>query len=134
MCASPRDPQLQELGLAWASAERRGDVATLDSLMCEDFVGIGRQGLTLTKQQWLARYIAGDLVQASFAWDSLTVHGFDAAAVLTGVPEHDSHHRNRAIDGQFRASLFVASQSERWRVAALQPVRVKRPARPPILP
>jgi hypothetical protein len=47
---------IDDLLTDWATAERNGDVSTLDRLMTDDFAGIGPLGFVLPKPVWLARF------------------------------------------------------------------------------
>ncbi|HEU5326797.1 MAG TPA: nuclear transport factor 2 family protein, partial [Thermomicrobiales bacterium] len=50
-----------ELGHRWTEAEQHADVATLATLLADDFVAVGPRGFVLNREQWLDRYRAGDL-------------------------------------------------------------------------
>jgi hypothetical protein len=43
----------------WTQAERTADVATLDTMLTDDFVGVGPLGLALPKPAWLGRHQSG---------------------------------------------------------------------------
>lgn len=98
------EDQLKELGQEWAIAELRGDAATLDDMLADDFVGIGARGFMLTKEQWLARYTSGDLRQHSFTWDDVQVRVYGDAAVATGRQTQQGTFQGNDIAGQFRVT------------------------------
>jgi hypothetical protein len=66
----------------WSAAERAGDTGKLDSLLTEDFVGIGRMGFSLPKAEWLARDQQG-LSYESFGLGETTVRAHRGAAIIT---------------------------------------------------
>ncbi|MGI8857712.1 MAG: nuclear transport factor 2 family protein [Thermomicrobiales bacterium] len=114
------DDHLKELGQEWAGAELRGDTATLDHMLADDFVGIGPRGFMLTKEQWLARYQSGDLRQHAFTWDEVAVRMYGDAAVATGRQTQQGTFQGHDIAGQFRVTQVFVRQGGRWLLAALQ--------------
>ena len=117
--------QILERGTRWADAERRGDVAALDTLLADDFVGIGPRGFTLTKEQWLARYRADALRNESFALEDVAVRLYGDTAVATGRQVQRTQYRDpggefRDASGQFRTSLVCVRQAGGWRIAGWQ--------------
>jgi ketosteroid isomerase-like protein len=116
--------QLEELAREWASAELRGDIAFLGSVLTDDFVGVGPRGFTLIREQWLARHEAGNLKYESFGLDEVEVRPYGDAAVTVcreiakGVYEDENGRYD--IHEQFRATLIFVRQRERWLLTGLQ--------------
>jgi ketosteroid isomerase-like protein len=108
----------------WTNAELAGDIDFLRATLADDFVGVGPRGFTLTKEQWLDRHESGTLKYGSFALDEVGVRSYEDAAVVVcrqdadGVYEDDNGRYD--IHEQFRATLVLVKQQERWRLAGLQ--------------
>src|SRR5258708_9095956 len=68
----------------WAAAELRGDTASLEERLSDDFIGIGPLGFMLTKQEWIARHQSGDLKYQSFSLDEVKGRVYSNASILTG--------------------------------------------------
>ena len=104
----------------WSDAEQGGDVAALDALLSADFAGIGPRGFVLTRQQWLARYQAGDVQNESFMWRDVNVRAYGAVAVAVGIQEQRTFAHGHDASGRFRATLICVRQAERWLIAGWQ--------------
>jgi hypothetical protein len=66
----------------WTTAEREGDVTTLDRLLTDDFVGVGPLGFVLSKPAWLRRFADG-LAYDHVDLEEIETHDHDNAAVVT---------------------------------------------------
>lgn len=116
---------------AWTTAELRGDVAFLERVLADDFVGIGPLGFMLTKQEWLARHQSGDLKYASFTVDEVAVRVYGEAALVTCRQRQQATYRGTPVPGEFRSSLMMVRQEGRWRLASLQLSAMGQPFTPP---
>jgi ketosteroid isomerase-like protein len=68
----------------WIAAERDADVDKLDTLLTDDFVGVGPLGFALPEPAWLARHQAGDLTYEAFDIDERQTRVHGDAALVTG--------------------------------------------------
>ena len=115
--------RLKKLTENWATAELRGDAASLERTLADDFVGVGPRGFTLTKEQWISRHVAGNLRYESFGLDEVETRPYGDAAVVVcrqnaeGVYEDDNGRYD--IHEQYRATLIFVKQQERWLLAGL---------------
>ena len=115
--------ELKQVAEEWASAELRGDTASLGEILADDFVGVGPRGFMLTKEQWLARHETGNLRYDSFGLDEVGVRLYGDAAVMVcrqsaeGVYEDENGRYD--IHEQFRATLVFVRQQGRWLLAGL---------------
>jgi ketosteroid isomerase-like protein len=115
---------LKQIAEEWASAELRGDTASLGEILADDFVGVGPRGFMLTKEQWLVRHEAGNLRYDTFGLDEVGVRLYGDAAVMVcrqsaeGVYEDENGRYD--IHEQFRATLVFVRQEDRWLLAGLQ--------------
>ena len=122
------EQEIVRLADAWANAELRGDTTLLESLLADDYIGIGPLGFLLTKQEWLARHEAGDLKYESFNLDEVQVRVYNNdAAVLTGHQAQQATYRGNSIPGQFRISLVFVQQQGQWQLASLQLSSIGQP-------
>ena len=112
---------------AWAAAELSGNAAFLESILVDDFIGIGPLGFMLTRQEWIARHQSGDLKYQSFSLNEVRVRVYSDAAILTGRQFQEAAYRGNPIPGQFRITLVFIQQRGPWRLASLQLSAIGQP-------
>jgi hypothetical protein len=64
----------------WSAAEQAGHTERLETLLTDDFAGIGPLGFTLPRQAWLARHRSRDLRYDSFALAEVQARLYGPAA------------------------------------------------------
>ena len=121
------EQEVLRLAEAWTTAELRGDTAFLETLLTDDFIGIGPLGFMLTKQEWLARHRSGDLKYEAFTLDEVKVRVYSDAAILIGRQVQNAAYRGNPLPGQFRTTLVFVRQLEQWRLAGLQLSTIGQP-------
>ena len=112
--------ELTEFEHAWSDAEVRGDRTKLDTLLTEQFVGVGPRGFLLTKAEWLDRHASGDLKYRSIEVDEIEVHPYGDAALVTSVQSQDGSYQAHDIRGSFRTSQLMVRDDGQWRLASIQ--------------
>lgn len=103
----------------WAGAELHSDHQKLDTLLADDFVGVGPRGFVLTRDQWLARYRSGDLRNTGFELRDPQVRDYGAAAVVVGTQAQQTTHRGRDTSAELRATLVAVRPNDRWLLAGV---------------
>ncbi|RCW46063.1 ketosteroid isomerase-like protein [Halopolyspora algeriensis] len=120
MADRDRCAQVRDVVQSWAAAEGSGDAATLRTLLTDDFTGIGPHGFVLDKQQWVARYNAGELVNEEFAVDETAVRTYTSTAIAVGVQNQQATYRGHSVDGSFRLSAVLVDGDRGWSIAHIQ--------------
>lgn len=120
MSHSQTAEQLTKLVRDWNAAELRGDVATIDRFLADDFIGVGPLGFMLTKEQWLDRHRSGDLKYDKLDLSELQVRTFDRAAIVLCRIDQANSYRGNPITAQLRTTLVFVQQDGAWRLAGLQ--------------
>ena len=114
---------MEKLAQDWATAELRGDTASLEHALAGDFVGVGPRGFMLNKEEWLERHGSGKLRYESFEVDEVGVRLYGDTAVTvcrqTAEGVYEDEHGRYDIHEQFRATLIFVKQEERWLLAGL---------------
>jgi hypothetical protein len=111
---------IQDVLRRWAAAERDGDRTGLDTLLTEDFVGIGPVGFMLPKPAWLDRF-GPDLRYDRLELDEITSRDYGDASVVVARQHAAGEARGNPVPGDTRVSfvLVPADRGER-RIAGIQ--------------
>jgi ketosteroid isomerase-like protein len=119
--ASNGTQQLQELGRRWAEAERRCDADALDTLLHEEFVGVGPLGFVLDKQQWIQPRRAGDLRHTAFEWHDPQVRILGDTALVVGTQVQETTYQGREASGRFRVTQIAVRDDGGgpWRIVGM---------------
>jgi len=112
--------EILDLGQRWADAERRADATALDTLLADDFVGIGPFGFVLNRQQWLDRYRSGDLKNDAFTLGDVSVREYGDTAITVGLQTQQTSYRGQPSSGRFRVTQVAVQQAGRWLIAGVQ--------------
>ena len=105
----------------WTVAERDGDRAGLDSLLTEDFLGIGPVGFMLPKPAWLDRF-GPDLRYDRLELDEITSRDYGDASVVVARQHAAGEARGNPVPGDTRVSFVVVSADggAKRRIAGIQ--------------
>ena len=114
--ANDLEQRIQE----WSTAELNGDASALDSMLVDDFVGIGPLGFMLTKEQWLARYTSGGLHYDTFSLEEIRPRIYGDATVVTGRQAQTGSFQGNELPTGGRATLIWVRQDGRWLLAGWQ--------------
>jgi ketosteroid isomerase-like protein len=114
-----KEQELIRFGDHWASAELHGDAAALDAMATDDFMLVGPLGYVLSKEQWLQRYQAGDLVNTSFTWSDIHLRIHGPVAIAIGVQTQESSYRGQPSVGRFRVTQVLLNESRGWKLASI---------------
>jgi ketosteroid isomerase-like protein len=110
---------VQKFDETWAAAEVRGDKDALDSILTDDFVGVGPRGFVLTKSEWLDRHSSGDLKYDTLQVGEIQVHPYGDVALVTSRQSQKGSYQSHDIQGEFRATQLLVRDGDRWRLASL---------------
>lgn len=112
--------QIHELGSRWVGAELAADVATLRTLVTDDFRLVGPFGFVLDKQQWLDRYRSGDLATTALAWRDVDVRQYGDTVVTIGTHAQQAAYKGTPSNGEFRVTHVFVRDRDGWVIASMQ--------------
>jgi ketosteroid isomerase-like protein len=99
--------QIDEILTRWTEAERTADVAALDALLTDDFVGVGPLGFTLPKPVWLGRHQSGDLTYETYGLEEVDARVHGDAAVVTARQVARGAFQGNPTPEEIRATLTL---------------------------
>ena len=116
----------------WTAAERAGDTAKLEALLAGDFYGVGPLGFILPRPAWLARH--GDLAYETFDLDEIQTRVHGDVALVTARNNTRGTYRGRPVPEAVRATLVIANDAGRRRLAAIHMSFIAGTAGAPAMP
>ena len=99
-------------------AQIHADVAALERIYADDFVGVGPSGTVRTKPQVISDFTSGDLRFQSITTDDVRVRVYGNAAVETGLSIMKGQDKGNAVPDDTRFTRVWVKQHGRWRLVA----------------
>lgn len=96
----------------WAAAEQDNDAAALDTVLDEEFAGVGPVGFVLGRAMWLDRFAKG-LENHAFAVEDPQVRDVGGATVVVGVLVQQTLVKGKDSSGRFRITLVISTREGR---------------------
>lgn len=114
------DNELLELAKRLARAERTKDIAALQTLIADDYSGIGASGELLTKKAILERFSNSALAIDQHKVGEIQVRVVESIGLIIGVVHLRGALAGQVFDGQFRFMDVAAKRSGQWQIVASQ--------------
>lgn len=117
----------------WAAAEQQADVTIIGNFLADDFVAVGPLGFTLSKQDWLARHVAGDLTYDAFQFTETHVRTFGTTAIVIARQVARGAYRGQPLPTELGATAILVQREASWQVAGMHMSFIAgTPGAPPI--
>ena len=117
------EKELLKLENDWNTATEKRDVAFLEKLYADEYLGTGPEGDTITKAQDLSR-VKGSSTASPFVLSDMKVRVYGETAVVTGVNTVDWTVNGKVVKGAIRFTDVFVRRDGRWQVVASQGTRV----------
>ena len=117
--------QLLKLDREWNEAYPRRDVAALDRVLADDWVGIDGAGLVIDKGQLLARVESGHAFLDPHEFDEFTLRLFGQTAIVTGRLSGTGQDDDGTFYLEQRFTRVYVKRNDRWQAVATQVTVVK---------
>ena len=126
--------EVEQLEQVWRKAELSGDVATMDKLLSDDYVGITMSGQVVTKEQQLERLRKRTMPLSRIDLMDVHVKLIGTTAIVTSRAEVEGTDEGVPMHGTFRYTRVYSRQPNgSWKVTNFEATRVgpPPPPRPP---
>ncbi len=105
-------------------AALKGDVATIDKLTADDFIGIDPTGGTSTKTEVLENFKSGKLKAEAIDFLDMKVRVYGDTALVNATANIKGHFGDIDISGQYRSVRVWVKRKGQWQSVSLQSTRV----------
>lgn len=115
------EQQIMNLQQEMIEAMIRGDAASLDRILADDFIGTNPLGQVNYKPRGVEEFQNPDLVVESVETDDLRVRVYGDSAVITGQASMKARLKDQKISmGPHRFTSVYVKNGKRWQLVATQ--------------
>jgi ketosteroid isomerase-like protein len=117
--------QVEQLEEQWRTAQLTGDVATMDRMLSEDYIGISMTGQVNTKIQQLDRVRDRKFSLTRFDLGEMQIKLVGAVAIVTSRAEVEGTNDGMPVKGTFRYTrVYQRLPSGVWKITSFEATRV----------
>ena len=117
--------QVEALEEQWRAAQLAGDIATIDRMLSEDFIGISMTGQVNTKTQLLDRLREHKIQVARLELSDMKVKLLGNIAIVTSRAEVEGTNEGTPIRGTYRYTrVYHRMPSGVWKITSFEATRV----------
>lgn len=117
--------QVEQLEEQWRVAQLNDDLATMDKLLSDDYVGITMKGQVVTKTQQLERMRTGKFVLTKIELNDVKVKLIGTTAIVTSQAEVDGTNEGVSMHGTYRYTrVYTRLPSGVWKITNFEATRV----------
>src|ERR1700745_1243953 len=116
--------EIETLESQWRTALVQNDVATINRLLADDYLGINPNGTLETKADALALRRSGTMKISSMDPINLKIRVYGDTAVATSQVEVQGHDGERDISGRYHYTRVYSHKSGEWKVVSFEASRI----------
>jgi ketosteroid isomerase-like protein len=117
--------QVEALEEQWRTAQLAGDIAVMDKLLSDDYIGISMTGQVNTKAQQLDRARNHKLVLSKLDLGERQVKLVGSIAIVTSMAEVEGTNDGVPVKGTFRYTrVYQRLASGEWKITSFEATRV----------
>jgi ketosteroid isomerase-like protein len=117
--------QVEALEEQWRQAQLAGDVATMDRLLSDDYIGISMTGQVSTKMQQLDRMKSHKFILTKLDLGEMQVKLVGSIAIVTSRAEVEGSNDGVPVQGTFRYTrVYQRLPSGTWKITSFEATRV----------
>ncbi len=112
--------QIEGLEMEWRQAQIDNNVAVIDRLLADDYVGISANGNIETKSQTIAQRKAGTIRITQLDLDDLKVRLYGDTAVVTSKADLQGVNGQSDISGRYRYTRVYNRRLGQWKIVSFE--------------
>lgn len=117
--------QVEALEEQWRTARLTGDVAVMDKMLSDDYIGISMTGQVSTKAQQLERVRAHRVVLTKIDLGEMQIKLVGAIAIVTSRADVSGTNDGVAVGGTYRYTrVYQRQPSGLWKITSFEATRV----------
>jgi ketosteroid isomerase-like protein len=121
---------IEALEQQWRTAQLNDDVAAMDKLLAEDFLGITATGEVNTKQQFLDRMRNRAIALTTLDMSEQKIKLVGQVAIVTSLAQVDGTSDGQPLTGRFRyLRVYQKLPGDTWRITNFEATRIPAPRR-----
>jgi ketosteroid isomerase-like protein len=119
--------QVEKLEETWRTAQLNDDVAAMDKLLSDDYVGITMTGQVVTKMQQLDRMRNREMVVTTIVLSDVKVKLIGTtAAIVTSLADVDGTSEGASMHGKYRYTrVYSRLPTGTWKITNFEATRVE---------
>lgn len=116
---------------AWRDAILKGNIATLDALLADDYMSISAYGTLQNKEQALANVRNGQLHFTALEFSDRKVHFYGTTALVSSRAEVTGTAGDKDISGSYRyIRVYVRDAHGEWKIVSFETSRIRESGEP----
>jgi ketosteroid isomerase-like protein len=120
--------QVEQLEEQWRAAQLSGDVATMDKLLSDDYIGISLNGQVNTKAQQLERIRSQRIALTRLDLSERKVKLIGSIAIVTSRAEVEGTSDSASIKGIYRYTrVYQRLPNGSWKITSFEATRTPQP-------
>jgi ketosteroid isomerase-like protein len=117
--------EVEALEAQWKQASMTNDLAAMDKLLSDDFLGVTINGELVTKAQQLDRMRSRDLTLTSLDVSDMKIKLIGQIAIVNALAEVEGSAEGRPLHGSFRyVRVYQHLPSGLWKITSFEVTRV----------
>lgn len=116
--------QIEGLEMEWRQAQVDNNIAVIDRLLADDYVGISANGMIETKSQAIAQRKAGTIRITVLDLDDLKVRLYGDTAVVTSKADLQGVNGQSDISGLYRYTRVYNRRLGVWKIVSFEASRI----------
>ena len=118
--------EVERIEEAWRNAVLKANVATMETLLGDDYVGITATGTIETKEKALANMRAGVLRFTSIKLSERKLRFYGTTALVTSRAEVAGTNASRDFSGNYRYThVYARDALGKWKIVSFEASRIR---------